>query len=301
MKKLGDLEGDQRGVAGDSQSLAGEVDGEMARRMKGQAEELVQKAREKVEALRKKLAGAAPREAGENADDELKRAQEAVKQLRRLLPAKEFSEAKKESERAANSLRRLRRSLDDRNAQHRPASQAMEQFSGEMGEAGKIAQELQADLEKLMPRPEEAMSPGQRERGRGLGERQGSLEQRAQQLAEELSRKSALVPGAEKAGGELKQIGQRMGEASGDLQRGSPREGATKAQDAADRLAKMREQMGQRQMGSSQNQREPVRIPGADESKAPREWRQELLEAMRERAPERFREEVRRYYEELVK
>jgi glucose/arabinose dehydrogenase len=42
-------------------------------------------------------------------------------------------------------------------------------------------------------------------------------------------------------------------------------------------------------------------IPGADESKAPREWRQELLDAMREKAPERFREEVRRYYEELVK
>ena len=57
--------------------------------------------------------------------------------------------------------------------------------------------------------------------------------------------------------------------------------------------------MGKRQSG--RNQREPVRIPGADEIKAPREWRQELLEAMRERAPERFREEVRRYYEELVK
>ena len=28
---------------------------------------------------------------------------------------------------------------------------------------------------------------------------------------------------------------------------------------------------------------------------------QELLDAMREKAPERFREEVRKYYEELVK
>ncbi|HXU83716.1 MAG TPA: hypothetical protein VN914_20120, partial [Polyangia bacterium] len=301
MKKLSDLEGDQRGVAGDSQSLAGDVDGEMQKRLKGQADELIAKAKEKVEALRKKLAGRPPGEAGEMASDELQRAQESVKQLRRLLPAKELGEAKKEAERANNSLKRLRRTLDDRNAARRAPSPAMEQFSGEMEGAQKIAQDLQADLEKLMPRPEDSMSQAQRERGRSLGERQGSLEQRAQQLAEEMGKKSAMIPGADKSGDELKQIGQQMGEASSDLQRGSAREGAGKAQDAADRLAKMRDQMGRRQMGNSQSKHEPVRIPGADESKAPREWRQELLDAMREKAPERFREEVRRYYEELVK
>jgi hypothetical protein len=247
------------------------------------------------------VAGRPPGEAGENASDELQRAQESVKQLRRLLPAKEFGEAKKEAERASSSLKRLRRNLDDRNAARRAPSQAMEQFSGEMGEAQKIAQELQADLDKLVPRPEDAMSQAQRERGRSLGERQGSLEQRAQQMAEEMGKKSSLIPGADKTGDELKQIGQQMGEASGDLNRGSAREGAGKAQDAADRLAKLRDQMGRRQMGGNQSKHEPVRIPGADESKAPREWRQELLDAMREKAPERFREEVRRYYEELVK
>ena len=44
-----------------------------------------------------------------------------------------------------------------------------------------------------------------------------------------------------------------------------------------------------------------VRIPGADESTATRAWRQELMDAMKEKAPERFRDEVRRYYEELVR
>jgi hypothetical protein len=273
----------------------------MARKMKGQSDELVAKAKEKLEALRKKVAGAPPREAGEQGGEELQRAQESVKQLKRLLSSKEFGEAKKEAERTSGSLKRLRRNLDDRNATRRAPSQAMEQFSGEMSDATKLAQDLQADLEKLVPQQQEAMSPGQKERSKGLGQRQGSLEERAQQLAEEMNKRSSMVPGADKAGGELKQIGQQMGEASGDLDRASPREGAGKAQDAADRLAKLRDQMGKRQMGSSQNQREPVRIPGADESKAPREWRQELLEAMRERAPDRFREEVRRYYEELVK
>jgi hypothetical protein len=301
MKKLGDLEGDQRGVADDSHSLAGEVDSEASRRLKAQADELAAKVRDKVEALRKKLGAAPPRDLGEVAEDELHRAQESVRQLRRLLPAKDWAEAKKESERASSSLRRLRRSLDERSAQRKSSAPAAEAFGEEMGGAGKLAQELASDLEKLVPRPEEALSPGQRDRSKSLGERQGSLEERAQQLAEEMGKKGNLVPGADKAGGELREIGQQMGEASGDLQRGAAREGAGKAQDAADRLAKMRNSMGQRQMGQSQSHREPVRIPGADESKAPREWRQELLDAMREHAPDKFREQVRRYYEELVK
>ena len=54
-------------------------------------------------------------------------------------------------------------------------------------------------------------------------------------------------------------------------------------------------------MGNSRRGSDTVRIPGADESSAPRAWRQELLDAMKERAPERFRDEVRRYYEELVR
>ena len=54
-------------------------------------------------------------------------------------------------------------------------------------------------------------------------------------------------------------------------------------------------------MGGGRQSRDPVRIPGADESTAARAWRQELLDAMKEKAPERFRDDVRRYYEELVR
>jgi hypothetical protein len=63
----------------------------------------------------------------------------------------------------------------------------------------------------------------------------------------------------------------------------------------------MMDSMQERSMGGAEQHRDPVRIPGADESSAPRAWRQELLDAMKERAPERYRDEVRRYYEELVK
>lgn len=297
MKKLGDLEGDQRGVAGDSQKLAAEVDAEMTRRMEAQMKEFLAKAKEKLEAFRKKAAAPTPRELGEAGAEEQQRAQEAGKQLWRLLPAQEWAEAKKELEKAQSAARRANKAAEER-AASRP-SEALEAFAGEMAEAGRLAQELAQDLDRMMPRPQEAMSPGQRQQTQDLAGRQRSIEERARQLADEMARRGSQMPD-ERAEGELRSIGEQMGQAGQEFDRGVPREGHGKAEEAADRLAKLRDSMGQRPMGSGRH-REPVRIPGADESKAPREWRQELLEAMRGKAPERFREEVRRYYEELVK
>ena len=92
-----------------------------------------------------------------------------------------------------------------------------------------------------------------------------------------------------------------MRQAAEMLKRSESKSAAAAERDAAERLAKLRDSMQERSMGGSKPRHDPVRIPGADESTAPRAWRQELLDAMKEKAPERFRDEVRRYYEELVK
>jgi len=48
---------------------------------------------------------------------------------------------------------------------------------------------------------------------------------------------------------------------------------------------------------------ERIKIPGADEFRAPREWREQILEAAKEagKAPEPYRNQVKKYYEEIVK
>jgi hypothetical protein len=92
-----------------------------------------------------------------------------------------------------------------------------------------------------------------------------------------------------------------MRQAAELLRKSEAKQAAGAQRDAADRLAKLRDSLQERTMGTGKQQHDPVRIPGADESTAPRAWRQELMDAMKEKAPERFREEVRRYYEELVK
>ena len=44
-----------------------------------------------------------------------------------------------------------------------------------------------------------------------------------------------------------------------------------------------------------------VEIPGPDEYEPPEEFRKALLEGMKDPVPEVYRQQVRRYYEELVK
>ena len=302
LRKLGDLEGDERSVAGDSGALAQEMDEKLAQEMAAEMDRFVAETREKLETLRSRLGTPAPRELGEDGSDELKRAQESTRQMRRLLPEREWGEVKKEAERAVSSLRRLRKELDEKAQSKRQPSAQLEEFNESMGEARGIAQEIASDLDKLTPKPGERMSPNQKTRAQGMSQRQKSLAERAKELAEESSRNAGKAPGLDRASEELKGIGQQMGESQQDLGKGNAREGSGKARDAADRLAKLRDSLQDGQRGQNgRNRREPVRIPGADESKAPREWRQELMEAMREKPPEPYSEEVRKYYEELVR
>jgi hypothetical protein len=46
---------------------------------------------------------------------------------------------------------------------------------------------------------------------------------------------------------------------------------------------------------------ERVEIPGAEAYKVPAEFRRDILEAMKQGAPEPYKPELQRYYEELVK
>jgi predicted nucleic acid-binding Zn-ribbon protein len=317
MKKIGDLEGDERSLSDDGRRLSRELDAEAQERLEGRMEALLDEAQKKVDELRRKLATPMPREVGADEEDELRRAQDSAKQLRRLVPEKDWGEAKKEAERVASSLRRLNRGLQDQQAERerkgkksekgddgkeRKRSPAAEEFDRQMSEAGALAQELAQQLGELAPRADR-MTPEQRQRAGEMSGRQGSLGERARDLAKEAGGKGAEVPGAERAAEELRSVAEQMGQAGQDFRSHQVREGSGKAEDAADRLAKLRDQMQETGKNGARGRRsrEPVRIPGADDSQAPREWRQELLEAMRGKRPERFDDEVRRYYEELVK
>jgi hypothetical protein len=305
MKKIGDIEGDERALQKETQAISEKQEAEIEKRLKGQMDELMKREGEKIDRLKQKLASVPTGDPESALAEEIDRARESAKQMRRLLGQRDLAEAKGEAERAESSLERAGEHLDElaeaRRARRGGAEAERDKRADAVGEARGLAQEIADDLGKLMPKPSETLSPAEREAARAQAEKQAAIGKRTEDLAGEAARRLGKMPGMEKAEGELKGAGARMKEASESLKRDESKPAATAERDAADRLAKLRDSMQERSMGGAEQHREPVRIPGADESSAPRAWRQELLDAMKEKAPERYRDEVRRYYEELVK
>ena len=305
MKKIGDLEGDERTLQKETQGLSEKQEAELERKLKGQMDEFIKREEEKLERLKQRL-GSVPTSDPESAlSEEIERARESAKQMKRLFAERDLAEAKGEAERAASSLDRaaddLSEPMDGRHGRRRAGEAEREKSAEAVGEARGLAQEIADDLGKLLPKPGETLSPEQREQARQQAERQGAIGNRTDETAAEAARRLGKMPGLEKAEGDLKSAASRMRQAAEMLKRSESKQAAAAERDAADRLAKLRDSLQERSMGSGKQHRDPVRIPGADESAAPRAWRQELLDAMKEKAPERFRDDVRRYYEELVR
>jgi hypothetical protein len=308
MKKVGEIEGDERSLEKETQGLAERQEAEVGKRLAGQLEDFLKREGEKIDKLKQRLSSVPTGDPESALAEDIERARDSAKQMMRLLGERDLAEAKGEAERAANNLDRaadhLQESAADgegKRSRRKNADAEREKSAEAVGEARGLAQEIADDLDKLLPRPQETMSPADREQARQQSEKQGAIGQRTDETADEAARRLGKMPGLEKAEGELKQAAGRMRQAAEMLKRSESKGAATAERDAAERLAKLRDSMQERSMGSSRGKHDPVRIPGADESAAPRAWRQELLDAMKEKAPERFRDDVRRYYEELVK
>lgn len=296
-KQLGDLEGDQRAIAAESRALADEVRTRNQAAAAARMEELVQELERRAGDLQRQLATTPPVRLRESARDDLRRARDAAAQLRRLIPAREWGEARRETGRAVDGVGRVRDRWSALDARGRAGST----FDRDLDDAKQNAEEIAKRLDELEKLEAIAQEEAARARSRSLGQRQEGTRGRAARLAEGMADKDGLLPEAAPARATLREVAGKMGEAGRSLGQDRVREGAQQAEDAANRLAELRHRLNQRGADRGGNNREPVRIPEAGESKAPREWRQELLEAMRERAPDAFRAEIRRYYEELVK
>jgi hypothetical protein len=313
MKKVGEIEGDERSLEKETQALAEKQEAEVGKRLAGQLEEFLKREGEKIDKLKQRLASVPTGDPESALAEDIERARDSAKQMMRLLGERDLAEAKGEAERAANNLDRAADHLQEAAGQGQPptseakrakrkAADAEREKSAEaVGEARGLAQEIADDLDKLLPRPQDTMSPSDRDQARQQSDKQGAIGQRTDETADEAARRLGKMPGLEKAEGELKSAANRMRQAAEMLKRSESKSAATAERDAAERLAKLRDSMQERSMSGGRPKHDPVRIPGADESSAPRAWRQELMDAMKEKAPERFRDDVRRYYEELVK
>ncbi len=171
-----------------------------------------------------------------------------------------------------------------------------------------VAKELIDLLQSLSPRPDQIMSADDQRALERLRRREAMNKDRAKKLADRTKQLGGELPGD--AGAELgKRLGSaidQMGQADDRMKGKDPSGARESTRAAADALAKARDRArsAARQAQEGAVGDEPIKIPGADEYRAPERFREDVLEAMKKKGgvgPDGYDEMIKRYYEELVK
>ena len=230
-----------------------------------------------------------------------------------MLSHEDFFEARN----TANESLRQSQDLEERVKQrlgHLPGTEKAHQVVSS-------AREVSDMLNKLFPEPRDVLDQQQMAQMRKLGEKQQQLMQEAEQLQQQMEQISSELP---LFGGEPKQqllqSRNEMSQGKRAVDENNLPGAARHKRMAADQLAKLRaslEKSGQKNGGNmplplgenvaqgegagGEMSHEKVEIPRADQNRAAPRFRQELLDAAKQRAPERFEDSVRRYYEELIR
>ena len=189
------------------------------------------------------------------------------------------------------------------------------------------ASEIVQDLERLRKSFEDSATAEERRQMQELAKRQQELRQRAQQMAQqmgEMAEKTPFVPG--QAGQAMQQASESMGDAQAKLRGGNAAGAVPSERDAMQQLGEAQAQMegagqsgqrggrsgiplgqrmngrgsrGQNGMNGMSNDR--VEIPDGSQFRVPKEFREDILEAMKKPSPNGYEQLNQDYYERLIK
>lgn len=238
-----------------------------------------------------------------------------------LLTQRDLAEAQKTARRALEGERRLQTAVRG-HARLLPkdkAAKAREAAKKALEHTGKVADML----DRLFPKPEEVLTPKQMNQMRGMGGKQGQLRQQAQGLGQRMQQMAGELP---LFGGEprvsLDNAMREMQGAQNDVRRGELPGAAQHKRRAVQELGKLRQALeqasqqsqggmplplgmgggqGGRQGGRGDMSHEEVEIPDSAQGRKNPRFREQLMEAAKQKPPLHFEEAVRRYYEELIR
>lgn len=326
-----DVEAEQQALRQKTEGLREREKEARKQQMERLGEEFVARQRERVAQAKKALQdvdfGLAE---GVTEEDFLQAALDRLDHLDRALEGGDFDEALQQARgvlQAAGSLRSRLSSERDVARQfpgfvRNPSSLERNIQHAQRGE--RPIHEVAADLEELMESASPPPTPSERQQLQELAQRQNSLEKRTEQLQKRLDAIGEKMPLF--GPGEARLLGEaagQMGEAEGHLGEGDPRGAGARQSGALEKLSQFKQAMRDAAKGGggsgsgmpmpfspmddgSEGQGRGVRaqkveIPSADQNRAPDAFRRDILDAMKDRTPERYEERVRDYYEELVR
>ncbi|MEE2757104.1 MAG: DUF4175 family protein [Myxococcota bacterium] len=235
---------------------------------------------------------------------------ERVDELIQALKNKRLEAALRSARNALSPLYTVRRYSRFRNRSSRDVSDAA-------NKAIEQDEEIIDQLDDLMKQAQKQMqATKQQSANSSAREKQEQLREAARRLQQKMASQQEKITGLKGEPMQSMESAQKsMQRASQSLQKGQPGHALPSQSEAVSQLKKLMNglkqaskpqsgnkdgQKGQRD-GGRNTKRDKVRIPGADEHDAPAEFRQELMDAMKDKAPSDFKESVKRYYESLVK
>ncbi len=310
MNSLADLAQDQRDIARRADDIWDRYAKRADDMMRDKAKATRKKLSKTIEKLKKRLADVPKNGLTPFGKEELGIVKNRIKDVDQMLADGDIAEALAMARQARAGLETVESELDAAldEDKHAPWRGATEKARKAVRKAAPLARKLVKELEASTPSPKEIMSAKDRRALEKLRRRQRKVQKRTKRLAKKASEAAKDLPG--KAGKRLAkgmgEAAQQMGRAGRRMQARDPSGAKQEARGAADKLEQTRKDAQgaarRQQQGRAGRRDEPIRIPGADQYKAPEKFREQLLEAMKkEKAPKGFGALVRRYYEELIR
>jgi len=244
--------------------------------------------------------------------------------LQLLVEQKDFSESRKLSASAlqfANNLKaRISRHKPGRKILAKKEKQELNNSSQTLVEKIEEIKEL---LDELFPDPEDVLTRDELQDLQQMAQKQDELNEQAGEVGQRMQELAQEVPifGSEPM--QMLQAARQEMKAAGEKTReGRLPEAAHHEERALNQLQKMREAFEQSSQGQGQgiplplssqmqknNQKgkgrklrtEDVELPGADNKAGGPSFRDELLDAAKQDAPQNYEDAVRKYYQELIK
>jgi len=307
LDRLRGLESEQRQIAQRTHRVIRRYHQRATLLMKHKINPFVRRELTKLTKLRKRVSEIDAAMLAAYDQEQLERIKQRVRDLQGMLDQGDLDEGLRMALRTRNGLQVLQDDLAEEMEGQPPRRRAQTGRSQhKTRSARKLADEIVADLRDIFPDPRTLLDRDDRRDLAQQQQQQRQLRRKVQQLGSPPDREGRLPFGSELPLA-LKESAQLMGKATDKLRGLRPQEAFGSQEAAADRLARLRRQVEESRQPQQWGQsgpsvlRERIHIPGADAFRPPREFRQDILDAMKERPPRDYRRQVQRYYEELVR
>jgi hypothetical protein len=294
----------------------------LAERGRGMKEELLRQ----LEQVQKNYRELRPDGLNSRASRPLEEAQAELENAKNALKVDDYDLAAEATQRASEAAQQLssygeqQKALDEMYGNPEDVRQQSARLAEQLEKDARTVEGVNRKLQSLFPPPGSQMGPREKQQLQQLAQQQQTLEQKAQGLRQQMQEMEQMAPlFGQEAGEQMEEIGQRMGEAAQRMEGKDANRGYGEQQAALEGLRQFQQQMKEsqrgrgkgrglplpmgmgRREGNGRDPRDKVEIPDEEAYQAPKEFRKDLLDAMKEGTPEKYQDQVKRYYEELVK